>query len=270
MKRQILIIFFLTLFLLTDTFATELNGRVRVLNNDGRNYQVVLQVNTDLEGQKLGGATMVINLDTASLYFPDDPVSGTDFSFSNFNLGYYDTAKVTTVNNTRLWINIDLTSDNHGTELQKGPDSWTDLVVLNFSSDHIITGDAVSWNPNSEYWHVYDSDNSTLWSKGTFDNVTDVESNENKSNLFSYNLDQNYPNPFNPTTKIEYRIPERSPVKLVVYNTIGQEVSILADGEKEAGSYSLEFNASGLPSGIYFYRIQAGKFIQTKKMVLLK
>ncbi len=144
MKRQnILITFFLALFFFTNTFATELNGRVRVLNNDGSNYQVLLQVNTDHEGQKLGGATMVIRFRYCVLTFPDNPVTGTDFTFSNFNLGYYDTAKVTKVNDTRLWINIDLTSDNHGTELQKGPDSWTDLVVLNFTSDQIITGNAI-------------------------------------------------------------------------------------------------------------------------------
>ncbi len=269
-RRNFLIIIFIASSFLITTLATQLNGRLRVLVNDGSSYQVLLQINTDVETQKLGGATMVIELDTASLYFPDNPVAGTDFSFSNFNLGFYDTAKVTLVNNTQLWINIDLTSDDHGTEVQKEPDSWTDLVLINFTTEHIITGDVVSWNTNSGYWNVYDSDNSTLWSKGTFDNVTDIEGDGNKTNEFSYQLNQNYPNPFNPTTKIEYRIPERSTVSLVIYNTIGQQVSVLVDGEKEAGSYTIEYNAAKMPSGIYIYRIQAGKFVQTKKMVLLK
>jgi len=85
-----------------------------------------------------------------------------------------------------------------------------------------------------------------------------------------YNLYQNYPNPFNPTTKIEYAIPEASKVRLVVYNSLGQEVATLINEEQAVGRYRIDFNASNLPSGIYFYRIQADKFISVKKMMLLK
>jgi hypothetical protein len=85
-----------------------------------------------------------------------------------------------------------------------------------------------------------------------------------------YLLAQNYPNPFNPVTTISYSLPLKSQVELVVYNTLGEEVIQLVYGEKEAGSYSVELDANGLSSGIYFYKLQAGEFVETKKMVLMK
>ena len=85
-----------------------------------------------------------------------------------------------------------------------------------------------------------------------------------------YTLMQNYPNPFNPVTIISYSLPAKSQVELVIYNTLGEEVKQLVNGEKEAGSYSVKLNAIGLPSGVYFYRIQAGSFVETKKMILMK
>jgi len=85
-----------------------------------------------------------------------------------------------------------------------------------------------------------------------------------------YTLQQNYPNPFNPVTTISYSLPVKSEVELVIYNALGEEVMKLANEEKEAGRYSVEFNATSLPSGIYFYRLQAGEFVETRKMVLMK
>jgi hypothetical protein len=86
----------------------------------------------------------------------------------------------------------------------------------------------------------------------------------------TYYLFQNYPNPFNPATTINYSLPIKSRVELVVYNTLGEEVIQLVNRENEAGSYSVELDANGLSSGIYFYRLQAGDFIETKKMMLMK
>jgi hypothetical protein len=83
-------------------------------------------------------------------------------------------------------------------------------------------------------------------------------------------LSQNYPNPFNPTTNIEYQIPELSFVTLKVYGVLGSEVTTLVNEEKAIGSYEVEWNASNVPSGVYFYRINAGDFTITKKMVLLR
>ena len=85
-----------------------------------------------------------------------------------------------------------------------------------------------------------------------------------------YSLSQNYPNPFNPTTTIRFQIPKSSFVNLKVYDVPGREVESLINEEKSAGSYDVEFNSSNLTCGIYFYKIQAGEFAQTKKMILLK
>jgi hypothetical protein len=83
-------------------------------------------------------------------------------------------------------------------------------------------------------------------------------------------LEQNYPNPFNPTTMIRYELPVASTVSLKVYDVLGREVATLVNERQEAGAYSVAFNANALSSGIYFYRLQAGNFISTKKMMLVK
>ena len=85
-----------------------------------------------------------------------------------------------------------------------------------------------------------------------------------------FDLHQNYPNPFNPSTKIKFDVPKKSYVKLSVYNTLGQQVGILAKEQLNLGSYEYTFNGAHLPSGIYFYRLEAGEFIQTRRMVLVK
>ena len=95
-------------------------------------------------------------------------------------------------------------------------------------------------------------------------------------------LHQNYPNPFNPSTTIKYSIPESNFVTINVYDALGNEIATLINEEKPAGSYEIEFNShsgevrnlpagrQGLTSGIYFYKLQAGSFVDTKKMILLK
>jgi hypothetical protein len=87
---------------------------------------------------------------------------------------------------------------------------------------------------------------------------------------YGFKLEQNYPNPFNPATTIQFTIPERKMVSLRVYNLLGQEVATLVEEEKPAGSYEVVFDASELPSGSYFYKIIAGNFVETKKMILIK
>jgi hypothetical protein len=83
-------------------------------------------------------------------------------------------------------------------------------------------------------------------------------------------LRQNYPNPFNPSTTIHYEVPGLAVVQLVVYDILGREVTTLVDEMKTAGAYDINFNTIGLASGVYFYRMQAGDFVGTKKMVLMK
>jgi ligand-binding sensor domain-containing protein len=95
---------------------------------------------------------------------------------------------------------------------------------------------------------------------------------KNESNEIpkKFSLYQNYPNPFNPTTTIEFDIPERTNVKLTIYDILGREVETLIDKELEPGKYKINFNATNLPSGVYFYTLKTPKSIQTKKMLLIK
>lgn len=85
-----------------------------------------------------------------------------------------------------------------------------------------------------------------------------------------YKLNQNYPNPFNPSTKINWQSPVGSHQSIKVFDVLGNEIATLVDEYKPAGKYEVEFIASSLPSGVYFYRLQSGSFLQIKKMILLK
>jgi len=112
-----------------------------------------------------------------------------------------------------------------------------------------------------------------LWAdpslKLKYDKTVDVE-NFKAEVPANFALHQNYPNPFNPSTKIKFVMPKSSFVNLKVYNVLGIEAATLVNEERPAGNYEVEFNATDLPSGVYFYRLQAGDFIETKKMILLR
>ncbi len=99
-----------------------------------------------------------------------------------------------------------------------------------------------------------------------YSNVVEV----NLLTLTEFSLEQNYPNPFNPTTTIGFGIQNKANVKITVLNSIGEEVAVILNEEKEGGYHQVEFNAAALPSGVYFYQLKAGNFIQTKKMILLR
>jgi N-acetylneuraminic acid mutarotase len=101
--------------------------------------------------------------------------------------------------------------------------------------------------------------------------LTDVEESGNSKSLPNeYNLYQNYPNPFNPSTKIRYSVPQSSNVVIKVFDILGKEIETLVNVVKPAGSYELNWNSENLPSGVYFYQLQAGDFVETKKMILIK
>ena len=128
----------------------------------------------------------------------------------------------------------------------------TDIKCLAMSPDgYLYTG--------TKGGGVFKSVNTTLGVKRISGNIP---------NKFA--LRQNYPNPFNPSTIIKYTLPKASPVTLKIYDILGRELKTLVNGSQEAGYKSVQFNASALPSGIYFYRLQAGAYVETKKLLLLK
>ncbi|NWF88662.1 MAG: aryl-sulfate sulfotransferase [Ignavibacteriaceae bacterium] len=97
-----------------------------------------------------------------------------------------------------------------------------------------------------------------------------LDTNNEIKKDYSFKLEQNYPNPFNPSTTIQYSIPESDFVELKVFNSLGQEVALLVNENKTAGTYTAEFRSTSLPSGVYLYRIKSGNYLETKKMILLR
>ena len=116
-----------------------------------------------------------------------------------------------------------------------------------------------------------------LW-RATIDKMLEYFFPGNPNNIFADNntiperfiLRQNYPNPFNPSTKIKFSLPSSGSTSLKIFNTLGEEVTILLDKELTTGTYEVEWNAEGLPSGVYFYQLKTGEFVETKKMILMK
>jgi len=138
-------------------------------------------------------------------------------------------------------------------------DTPTDLLVDN-SGNVIVAGYS---SKTGEEW---------IWSIVKYKQPnfipSDVETETNPPTEFV--LNQNYPNPFNPSTVIKYQIPTAGIVSLKVYDVLGNEVAKLVDEYRLAGSYEVEFDASRLSSGVYFYMLHAGEFVQTKKMILIR
>lgn len=103
----------------------------------------------------------------------------------------------------------------------------------------------------------------------TYKTITDIQG-EPTHLLGKVSLEKNYPNPFNSSTNLRFSLPQASLVQLNIYNTIGQKVETLVNQRMNAGSHSVSFNAEGLPSGVYIYRLKAGEDRESRKMLLVK
>ena len=154
-------------------------------------------------------------------------------------------------------------------------DDFSNPLIIPAIYDTVYTVDSLS--PGTTYfWKVLAKNNGgdSLWSsetKGFFvshDAVSGIERKDTKFNNF--NLFQNYPNPFNPRTVISYTLKYKSDIEISVHNALGQKVATLVNRRQSAGRHKTEWDATGLTSGIYFYRLQAKGLIQTRKMLLLK
>ena len=140
------------------------------------------------------------------------------------------------------------------------------LAISNNINESILCSVAESFigssvNPDyqhrSGFWYIYQE-------------VTGTDVSEDDLLPAFFKLEQNYPNPFNPTTTIQFAVPERSNVLIKIYDILGSEVATLVNEEMEAGWHKRNFDASSLSSGIYLFRMDAGSYVNTKKMILIK
>ncbi len=363
------------LVVLTKTISpADINGRLVIKESANSKLSVLVQINTNTGSEALGGATMVLVFDTASLSFNSVPEANQDYIFHNFSDNNYSAGTVTHPLSGRIWINIDLPiSQSNNGNLVSDIFNWTDLVTLSLNVTNHSAYSDIFWFTDSPYWGIYGDDNITIWNTGHFqhlenfspltglssftgklinnnqvllswkminDNslfgfdieksaginsdsqwerigfvedpgnlntnveysftdltphytqlikyrlkIIDIDGSFNYSNVIevdigqvSFELMQNFPNPFNPATVIGYQLSVAGIVNLKVYDLLGNEIATLADEFREAGYHTVNFNAAGLASGVYFYRLIAGgpstdsghSFVDTKKMILLR
>ncbi|MCX6138874.1 MAG: Ig-like domain-containing protein [Ignavibacteriales bacterium] len=176
-----------------------------------------------------------------------------------------------------LWVNGD--NSNNVLELVLSPGNQTiSLGNLNWMGWRIIAKEipnAAAAGKKIAAIRIRQSDSGTISGNVYIDDLqldayVQTVVKRVDANPVTYYLSQNYPNPFNPSTSISFAIPSRERVRLAVFDALGREVAILADGLYEAGLYSVSWKVGNLPSGIYFYTLAAGKFCETKKLMVLK
>jgi len=140
-----------------------------------------------------------------------------------------------------------------------------DLFSLCITEQSYSSGHTIGFYEGSQSWEVASDRPIKLIIERLVSEI------ENKSNhVRDYKLYQNYPNPFNPTTSIQYEVGSKQFVQLKVYDVLVNEVATLVNEDNPAGSYEVEFDASSLPTGVYFYQLRAGSFVETKKMLMIK
>ena len=159
--------------------------------------------------------------------------------------------------------NCDYDSDGNGSLDQNWAINWQNSHTINVDWYDCSPAHTQALNGNLKAYAAW-----WLWAKlAGWDSASNID-DENYLNEFS--LNQNYPNPFNPRTSIQYKLVNTQFVSLKVYDVLGNEIATLVNEEKPAGVYKLNFNALNLTSGVYFYRLEAGTFNETRKMILLK
>jgi hypothetical protein len=173
-------------------------------------------------------------------------------------------------NNVELNWNTATEVNNYGFEIQRKDGTsevWNKIAFIkgngNSNSPKVYNYIEKNVNSGKYYYRLIQID-----LDGSFKYSNVIE--ETVSGPNNFELSQNYPNPFNPSTKINYSVSQKSDVQIIIYDILGNKVKELINREVEAGNYTAEFNAANLSSGIYFYRLQAGNFVDTKKMTLLK
>ena len=185
------------------------------------------------------------------------------------------------VDSLQIQYNLGLTSviHNPGTTASDHSSFWNQGYSALVFSEAFFSGDGNPYYHTSNdkiehfnlnyYYALSKLAVATISHLAFYDITVDLQSETNAIAL-DFVLEQNYPNPFNPVTTIRYQIPGLSFVALKVYDVLGNEVAILVNEEKPIGTYELTWNAANVPSGVYFYKLRVGSFVETKKMILLR
>ena len=194
-----------------------------------------------------GTSWSAVDSGLTSTYFTSFAVSGTDI-FTGTNSGVYRSHYI----NFTVGISPSIIPPGVSGSLK----IHFDAIPTGEVSEKIIIRSNAPSSPDTIY----------LTGNGTTTSIENTLSEIPKH----FTLSQNYPNPFNPSTNIDYQIPQRAYTTIKVYNVMGQVVAILKDGEQEAGSYSVQFNAINFPSGVYFARLQSNGVSLVRKLVLMK
>ncbi len=204
-----------------------------------------------------------------------------DIDFVDENLGFLICGEwiLKTTDGGNSWITVNSSSGAQLNSIATFSNKFVWAVgtdKIYYSSNSGSDWVAQSYTPYSYLQKVSCIDSVNVWILGdkklyrtTSGGVLDI--NEIGTRVIgNFELSQNYPNPFNPSTKISYQIPKAGNVEIKVFDVLGREVATLVDEYKNAFSYDVEFNTNSLPSGIYFYQLKAGKYLETRKMVLIK
>ena len=190
-----------------------------------------------------------ISLDMGKIY----PLNSLRISFYKWEVGRLYEYSIFSSQNSHNWQPLiqNIWSDSA---------EWTEV---DFDSTNARFIKLVLTQSNQSQW-------ASIWKIEAYGTSIEPNNNLNTSIPANFEISQNYPNPFNPSTKIDYSIPEKSNVQIIIYDILGNKVKELVNGFRDSGKYTVELNASNLTSGIYFYRLQAGNYTETKKMILLK
>ena len=261
--------------IVVDNSTGSRSGWLYIVTNEknltpaGTDADIILHRSTD--GGTTWSSGIRVNQDGLSngkiQYFPSMDID----QYGGVNILYYDDRN-TASDSAEVYL----------ARSTDGGETWTERVISdhrlkpkpiigggsNYQGDHIAlksVGDKLFALWMDDFSGLYQ-----IWC--TIFDLTVLDVRQSQSEVpSSFGLEQNYPNPFNPETVIRYSLPVTSDVTLKVYNVLGQEVAILRMNEEmKPGKYEVNFNAASLSSGVYFYRLQAGSFVETKKLVLMR
>jgi hypothetical protein len=232
--------------------ATDVADITLCRSTDGGNSWTHTRVNQDTPGNN------------RYQYFSDIDVAGD----GSVVVSYYDQRNTTGIV-TEYWLSRSTDGGNTWADIQVSDHTFTPAPITGLAPGYqgdytgITTGGGKIW----PFWADNSSGIYQVWTAGI--TIIGIQPIGN-SIPEKYSLEQNYPNPFNPSTNIKFSIPADEYVRIVLFDITGKEVSVIFQGQLQASEYKVDFNGSSLSSDVYLYRITAGNFTDTRKMILLK